>query len=277
MSLLITFWGVRGTCPSGLEKGGRVGSHTACVGVDPQDGRNYFIFDAGSGAIPLGHFLKKKKIKNITFFISHFHLDHLQGLPFFDPCWDKETHITFYAPRFSKSLLLENILKKTLFGPPLFPIEFTKLPATFSFKYFEPEEIIFLSPATHILTLALNHPGGSAGYRLDQEGKSVCYLSDHEHVAPFKSQSLVTFAKKTDLMIFDTTFTPHDLPAHEGWGHSTWELAVNVAHQAEVKRLALFHHNPLYNDTQLLEIEKQARAAFPETFLAREGVRLLII
>ncbi|MDP4840112.1 MAG: MBL fold metallo-hydrolase [Alphaproteobacteria bacterium] len=268
----INFWGVRGSYPCWGKHCTQIGGQTSCVSATLANARHSrIIFDMGTGMIDLGKELLDQGIKHITVIVSHFHLDHLMGLAFFKPIWDEGTTLTFYSPHLSKGLDLETILKTKLFCPPLFPIPFQEVPATCVFKTFQTGDSLNLSKDTTLKTLNLNHPGCATGYRLEHGNKAFCYITDHEHSAEFNEDQMLRFVQKADLMVFDTMFTPEDSKTYVTWGHSSWQSAVDVAQKAAVKRLALFHINPHYDDDKLLKIEKEAQALFPCSFLAREG------
>lgn len=268
----INFWGVRGSYPCWGEECTQIGGQTSCVSATlPNNQDSHIIFDMGTGMIALGKQLLDQGIKNIIIVVSHFHLDHLMGLAFFKPIWDKDTTLTFYSPHLSQGLDLESILKTKLFCPPLFPVPFQEVPATCHFKTFQTGDSFDLSKETTLKTLDLNHPGCATGYRLEHKGKSFCYITDHEHSADFDEAQMLEFVNGADLMVFDTMFTPEDFKTHATWGHSSWRCGVEVAQKASVKKLALFHMSPNYNDDKLLEIENDAQKVFSHTFLAREG------
>lgn len=268
----INFWGVRGSYPCWGEHCTKIGGQTSCVSATLSNTQeSHIIFDMGTGMIILGQQLLDQGLKNITIIVSHFHLDHLMGLAFFKPIWDKETTLTFYSPHLSKGLDLETILKTKLFCPPLFPIPFQEVPATCHFKTFQTGDSLQLSNETTLKTLDLNHPGCATGYRLEHANKAFCYITDHEHSKDFKEDQMLAFVQKADLMVFDTMYTPEDFKTYATWGHSSWRCGVEVAQKANVKRLALFHMSPDYSDEKLLEIEADAQACFSNVFLAREG------
>ncbi len=267
----INFWGVRGSYPCWGAGKDTIGGQTSCVSVTLSDRHSPIIFDMGSGIVDLGRDLLAESVKDITIVVSHFHLDHVMGLLFFKPLWDKSTTITFYAPKTPDVMTLETLLREKLFCAPLFPVPFDQIPAMCHFKTFNFGDEIDLGEEAVLNSLALNHPGTATGYRLNHQNKSFCYITDHEHSVEYNDTDLIEFVKETDLMLFDTMYTPHDMLSHKGWGHSSWQSAVEVAKKACVKRLALFHTSPDYEDEKLLEIEALAHKEFSGAFLAREG------
>ena len=270
----VNFWGVRGSYPCWGEGKDRIGGQTACVSVSMPDREAPLIFDMGTGIIDLGRDLLAQGIKDISIVVSHFHLDHVMGLPFFKPLWDRETTLTFYAVDPNGSMSLENLLKERLFCAPLFPVPFDQIPATCHLKTVNPGEEIELAEGVILKSIPLNHPGSATGYRVQSQDKSFCYMTDHEQSVDFDATDLISFVKDADLMLCDTMYSPSDMPSHTGWRHSSWQNAVDVAQQAGVKKLALFHTSPEYNDDDLLAFEAAAHDQFKGAFLAREGTGL---
>jgi phosphoribosyl 1,2-cyclic phosphodiesterase len=275
MSIEVTFWGVRGSHPTWGPGCTAIGGHTSCIAL--QDSPNQItLLDAGSGLIPLGHALASQQVDEINIFITHYHIDHLLGLMFFTPLWTPGMKINFYAPCAKEGFTLEQILKEKLFCPPLFPVHFNRLPSQCNFHYFDSGDQIRLSNGAQITMIPLNHPGGCIGYRYQQGDQSLCYLTDHEHDETVNQESLAAFCHQSNLLVFDATYTPHDLEQYKGWGHSTWQAGVQMAKAAQVHRLALYHLNPTYTDQQIFAIESQAQQIFSNTFVAKERMRLTL-
>jgi ribonuclease BN (tRNA processing enzyme) len=137
-------------------------------------------------------------------------------------------------------------------------------------------EKIVVGNATTILPRRLPHPGGAFGYRISCQGKAVVYATDICHPPGGLDPDLVELAQGADLLIHDAQFTPEEKQEHPNWGHSSWTEAIQVAQQANVRKVALFHHDPMHSDDELEEIERQAQALFPSTFLAREGLEVTL-
>jgi phosphoribosyl 1,2-cyclic phosphodiesterase len=272
----VRFWGVRGSIasPGPLTQG--VGGNTSCVEVRTRDG--VFVFDAGTGLRDLGNDLLRRGVTSATVLLSHFHWDHIQGLPFFVPA---------YVPGFDLKVLggthdgagiraaLESQMKT-----PGFPVSFADLSARVELGQVRSKEWVELAPNVRIKSLKLNHPGGSFGYRLECDGTSVVYATDTEHYACVDPE-LVKLGQGADLLIYDAQYTPEEYagtrgPSRVGWGHSTYVAAAEIARAADVGQLALFHHDPSRSDAQVAEIETLARRHFARTQAAREGETVVL-
>lgn len=275
--MIVEFWGVRGSHGCWGPDHKDVGGHTSCVSIKTHDhDMTPLILDAGSGIIPLGETINKapgEDLTNLHCFISHPHLDHLQGVSFFKPLWGKNNHIHFYQGDNTDSL--KSVLQNQLLSPPLFPIPYDQIPSTKSFHRVSAP--INIGDIT-VTPVPLNHPGGATGYVMNTQQKKVVYITDHEHFDAPQSiiDGLINAASDADLIIFDTMYDVDDIHKHRGWGHSSWKEACDFARDVNAKALALFHHNPAYNDKKLLDIEQKAKAVFPGAFLAREGMKKTI-
>jgi len=157
---------------------------------------------------------------------------------------------------------------------PYFPIDMSKLPC--SREYVDLVEGTFKVADTRILVLPLNHPQGCVGYRIMQNEKVISYCTDVEHGVDWSDGNVQTLAKNADFYIADSQYTPEELPDHTGWGHSSWEQAIESGIEAGVKRIALFHHDPYHEDAQVDEILENARQRHPNVIAAREGLEVTL-
>lgn len=273
MPFEVRFWGVRGSIPSPGPQTKRYGGNTPCVEV--RCGDELLIFDLGSGARALGDaLLTGAKPVRGSIFISHYHYDHLQGLPFFGPIFSPRNAFTVYgSPRNGQTV------KQILGGQmvqPYFPVTAEGVfRAQLTYRDLSPTETLEVGPA-RVSMLELNHPGGNLGYRVDCEGRSVVYATDVEH-ASATDPGLFEFARGTDLLIYDSMYTEDEYqgrtgPARTGWGHSTWQAAVRAADSAGVKTLVLFHHDPGRDDVSMDKLLRQVRKHRPETIAAKESM-----
>lgn len=242
------------------------GGNTPCVEI--RAGERVFVLDAGTGAVALGQKLQAEGVKDIVLLFSHLHHDHTAGLPFFAPIHDKSVTISMYCGNLGGESAQKHL--DQVFGPPFFPIVFSRLAAKVRNEGFLAGEPLTFGDV-HVTTQPLNHPGGSTGYRFERNGKSISYVTDVEHVEDAPDPDVRRFVKKSDLLIYDTMLTEDDLPTCRGWGHSTWRAGVALARAAKVKHLAAFHHNPMFNDRRLAKLDGKIRAKMPEAFFVKEG------
>jgi phosphoribosyl 1,2-cyclic phosphodiesterase len=266
-ALEVRFWGTRGsTCASGpqfVEFGG----HTPCVEI--RCGDRLFVVDAGTGIASLGASLGASAPAEIDVLLSHLHLDHIAGLPFFKPAvlGANRTIRTHCGSQDGESA--EAALDR-LFAPPIFPIVLDQLPARFEHHGFRAGETLTFPDGATVATHALNHPGGATGYRFDHGGRRVCYISDIEHSDPWPDPGLADFVRDSDLIIYDGMFSETEYSSCRGWGHSTWQKGVELCRAGGVKALAIFHLYPGHDDAFLRAQEAEMQAIMPAAFVARE-------
>ena len=298
-SIRVTLWGVRGSYPSPGPKTARVGGNTPCVEV--RAGKHRIILDAGTGIIQLGNALVNqhqadKAAITATLLFTHTHHDHTQGFPFFKPLYFQTTTLYVFGPKTLEADLHEVLARAML--PPVFPITLDQLPCVrivrnlgegetvvLSADNVEPQVIAgrippALNTSANVLIHGLRsyaHPQGVYVYRIEHKGKAVVYATDTEGYVG-GDQKLIRFARDATLLIHDAQYTEPEYTnpqsSKQGWGHSTWRMAVNVAQAAEVKQLVLFHHDPEHSDETLDNLEKEARVIFPAARLAREGMSI---
>jgi phosphoribosyl 1,2-cyclic phosphodiesterase len=269
---IVRFWGVRGSIACPGPGTARYGGNTSCVEV--RCGGQLFIFDGGSGLRPLGNELMKgDHPRDFDLFYTHTHLDHCHGLPFFAPCYDSRNRIRVWAGHLKPDTGIEAVLCKMM-SPPLFPIPMDIFTATLEFNDFSAGETLVPHPGVTLRTGALNHPNRATGYRLEYEGKAVAYITDTEHDPGRLDANVLRLVERADAMIYDSTYTDAEYPAHRNWGHSTWQEGVRLADAAQVKTLVLFHHDPDHDDDFMDQVAADAAAMRPGTIVAREGMVL---
>lgn len=271
-ALSITFYGVRGTMPMASSRHLGFGGNTSCVGVSC-NGRQ-IVFDAGTGLFPLG---EAAVSKDIDIFLSHTHIDHIIGIPFFSQAFDPACTIRLWAGHLLPEYRLSDVLSR-LVSPPIFPLTFADFKADISFHDFMAGEAV---PAIHlkqdgirISTLPLYHPDKATAYRLDYQGKSVCYVTDVEHCNDEFDVKLVEFIRNADVFIYDSTFDDAQFARFVGWGHSTWQHAIRLGEKANTKQVVLFHHDPGADDVALQSRQTRAESLRPGTLVAREGLTI---
>jgi phosphoribosyl 1,2-cyclic phosphodiesterase len=269
MSLRARFWGVRGSIPTPQLENLKFGGNTACVEISTAEER--VVFDAGSGIRSLSQCMMKEANGSsieTRIFLTHFHWDHIQGIPFFAPIYMPKNHISFFSGTTGPPL--EETLEGQM-AKPYFPIDFSQVAARRDFCQISPGTSIRTSDLT-ISPFALNHPQGASGYRIEAGGAVIVYATDYEHGDAKLDKVLRDHAANADLLICDAQYTPEEYETHRGWGHSTWVNAVAVAKDARAKQLVLFHHDPIHDDDFMANIVKQAREAFPNLEAAYEGL-----
>jgi len=266
--MLVRFWGVRGGIPCPGADTVVYGGNTSCVEL--RCGERTIIFDAGSGIRKLGrHLLAEGRRLDLDLIISHCHVDHLIGLPFFAPVFLTDAAIRLWTGhRDSRECLHDAVAQ--LMKPPLFPITPETFAANLAYRDFMAGDAMDMGHGITLSTAALNHPGGATGYRVDFDGRSFGYFTDHEHGPDGSDPAVVALARGLDLLVLDASYTPEEYDVCRGWGHSTWSEAAALADAAGVRQLALFHHDPSHDDATMARIEADARLRRPATFVARE-------
>ncbi len=263
MSVSLAFWGTRGTIPTPGAATARHGGNTACVEV--RNGEHLVILDAGTGIRLLGKQLLVQGSATLRadIILSHAHWDHIQGLPYFAPLFMKGNLIKVWGPK-QGDVEMETILRQ-LMAPVTFPVPLDALAATLEVEHVNAEPVT--TPGFTVQSMRVRHPAVTMGYRLEgHRGPSIVYVTDDElgpagdyQVGPNWRRRFVEFIGGCDLLIHDAMYTPEEYQRHAGWGHSTFIEAVELAHEAGAKRLALFHHEPEHSDEQMDAIVARAR------------------
>jgi phosphoribosyl 1,2-cyclic phosphodiesterase len=271
----LSFWGVRGSTPTVDPATWRYGGNTPCVEVVAPDGTQ-FILDCGTGLRVLGSrwgATEGKVPDNTHIFVTHYHWDHIQGLPFFSPLYDEKNEFQFYSFR-SKFLGRDSLRQvfETQMALPYFPVDFSAMNAKRKFRELEGGES-FTIGANKITARWLNHPQGCLGFRIETPAGTVVYATDNEPGVPELDHSLRELAEGADIFINDAQFSPEQLASvKKGWGHSSWQDGVNAARDANAKTLVLFHHDPDSTDRVVDDLLRQARDQFDSVFAASEGM-----
>jgi phosphoribosyl 1,2-cyclic phosphodiesterase len=245
----VKVWGARGSVPAPGPEMNRYGGNTSCVGVTLADGE-VLILDAGTGIRTLG-FALAAGMPNINILLTHLHLDHIQGLMFFPPCFKTESRITIWGPASPEASLEHRVAR--YISAPLSPVEVRELPCDVSFRDTPVTE--WEIGSARIRAESVTHRGPTLGYRITDDDTTLCYIPDHEPGlgAPLDSVdpewiSGFDLAHGAQLLIHDCQYTDREYPEHVGWGHSPLGDALAFAHRTEAERVLLFHHDPLHTD-----------------------------
>jgi len=301
-SIEATFWGVRGGLPVPGRETVEFGGNTTCLEV--RAGPHLIIIDAGTGIIGLGEKLVAERARSGwpitgTLLFTHEHHDHTQRLPLFSPLSFGDTCLHVLGPRVF-GLSLQEVLRRAT-HPSIYPAPLDELCGMCCIRTVrERQAIVLLQPgiepvvqdldvglpfvppgAVHVgIYHSCHHPrGGSLIYGIEYSGKKLVFATDTEGYEG-GDQRLIHMAQGADLLIHDAEYVDQEYTGpplvRQGWGHSTWRMAVDVGQQAQVKRLALTHHHAQHNDAVLRAIEREVQVVFPQAFVAREGTTLVL-
>jgi phosphoribosyl 1,2-cyclic phosphodiesterase len=272
----IHFWGVRGSiaCPGAATV--RSGGNTPCV--EMLVGGYRLIFDAGTGIHVLGQSLLNQLPVSGHLFFSHSHWDHIQGFPFFLPAFMEGNEFDIYGGVIPNGVTIEQRLQDQM-KQPNFPVPLQVMGANLRFHNLDYGDKVKLGDVT-ISTGLLNHPGEAMGYRVSWGDLAVAYITDTEHFKDRLDRNVLELADRADVLIYDCTYTDeeyhHPQTSKIGWGHSTWQEGVKIAKAARVKKLVIFHHDPSHDDEFMDAIEWQSMRVFPESIVAREGMKISV-
>lgn len=278
--MIVTLWGTRGSLPSPGPDTVRYGGNTACISIENSQG-NFLVVDAGTGIRVLGQNYQSNS-DQLHILLTHLHMDHVQGLPFFHPIYQPGLEIHIWGPG-GTDLSLESRLLRYL-SPPLFPVRTRDL---FSrFFYHELVSETFEIQEYRIRTQFVIHPNLTLGYRIECDGNSLAYLPDHEPALGVDLHSIeeewisgYALADGADLLIHDSQYTGKEYQDHLGFGHSSIDDAFRFAQRCNVKRLVTFHHDPEHNDDQIDQMTEDAiKKISPnfQVFTGNEGLKVIL-
>jgi phosphoribosyl 1,2-cyclic phosphodiesterase len=278
----LVFWGVRGSTPTLERDSWRYGGNTPCLALSAPDGAR-FILDCGTGLRMLGNHLRINNNRwsesqsdagiEAHVLVTHYHWDHIQGIPFFQPFFESQNRFHFYS--FQSKFLGRNSLKQVLeaqLAGPYFPVDVSNMRAPRSFREVAGGDEWHVQ-GTHITAAWLNHPQDCLGYRFDMPAGSIVYASDTEPGVPEKDDAVRELARGADVLVYDAQYSPEQLASsRKGWGHSSWLEGVKIARDAKARNLVLFHHDPDSSSRTIDAFLSAARQEFPATWAAMEGM-----
>ena len=268
----VKFWGVRGSTPTPQLENMRYGGNTSCVEVRVNG--HVYVFDCGTGFRNLGKQLATEfagKALYAHIFISHFHWDHIQGIPFFAPLYDSQDNYFFFHSS-NRSRGLQRAIEEQM-ADPYFPVDMTEMAAHRNFYDIEEDRIAFDDCV--IQSMWLNHPQGCLGFRIETEQGILVYATDNEPGHPVFDKNVRKLAQGADVLIYDAQYLPEQYEAKKrGWGHSHWREAVNIVMESGTKELILFHHDPDHNDAAVDSIVNAAKDYYPKVRAASEGMEI---
>lgn len=270
----IKFWGVRGSTPTPQAENLRYGGNTSCVEV--RLGQSLFIFDCGTGLRTLGQHLRQEfngSAMCAHVFVSHFHWDHIQGIPFFGPFYDKpENRFLFHSS--SRTRSLKRVMEEQM-AVPYFPVNTTEMKAGRNFYDLEPGRIDL--DGISVEAMWLNHPQGCMGFRLETKEGIFVYATDNEPGDVAFDKNVRKLAVGADVLVYDAQYLPEEYEARKrGWGHSHWREGVNIAMESGAKELVLYHHDPDHDDACIDRTVSEARNYYARVRAAAEGMEIEI-
>jgi phosphoribosyl 1,2-cyclic phosphodiesterase len=275
-------WGCRGSLATPGADTVRYGGNTSCLEVRLRSGHT-LVLDAGTGMRALGVAMEAELSDELHILLTHLHLDHLQGLGFFRPLFRPDLDVHIWGPASPVQSLQDRIA--IYLSPPLFPVRLGDIPARLTF-HDAPEESVSIGSAT-VRAAKVTHQGPTVGYRIEEEGRALVYLPDHEpslgvHLRdqPSTWMSGYDVARGADVLFHDAQYGDDEYPHHVGWGHSCIEHALAFAAKADVGTVVLFHHDPYHNDDELEALLVDARRQWDGTeervCLAQEGLTVVL-
>ena len=272
----IKFYGVRGSIPVCGPAYEQFGGNTTCICLIREKVDRIVIIDAGTGIRNLGKELVAKHYKqeliNIAF--THFHWDHIQGFPFFLPAYDKNQRIGIHVMGSNRHFKNIREIFNLMMQPEYFPVQLEEMGAKFEFPSLGDEGTYY---GAHVISVPQQHKsyGGSWALRIEDVDATAVICTDIEHGDTI-DERIVELANNADLLVHDGQYTEEEYKKLKGWGHSTWQQAVEVARRANVKKLVVTHHDPDHDDNFLIALEKECQQAFPNSVFAREGMEISV-
>jgi phosphoribosyl 1,2-cyclic phosphodiesterase len=274
----ITFYGVRGSTPCAGDSTARYGGNTASV-VITSEGQDPILLDLGTGLRYFGNSVGVDEL-HAHALVTHLHWDHVQGLPFCQPLLVEGASLHVYGPAHEGVPFGEAF--DQLMRPPFFPVRISELPANIELTTLT--EGTFDIAGAKVTAMYVPHTDTTFGYRIERDGWSVAYVSDHQQPddAQTVEEAVIELCRGVDVLIHDAQFTPAEYECKKSWGHCTIDFAIRVAAVAGAKKLVLFHHDPSHDDDTLDELAKEARVegqrhGVHDIVAAFEGLRISLV
>lgn len=253
-AMRVTLWGVRGTFPAHGPQFRRFGQATCCIGIDTADA--HLLLDGGTGLRAAGLALAARPaLHPIHIMLSHTHADHVFGLNQFAPFWRADARIILWTPPYPG----QRQAVRAMLQPPLFPVPMAEFPARVTFRQLPFDRVIEPSGRSVARVFPVRHPGGAVGFRIAAEGATLAYVTDHEHGDEEHDAEIARACAGADLLLYDATYTPDEMDARRGWGHSSWQAGLALRQAARARRTLLIHHAPDRTDAMLQAIQARVR------------------
>ncbi len=271
---IIKFWGVRGSYPiTDPDKMG-IGGDTPCVEIRTKK-NELIILDMGTGLNNLTSALLKEKNPptHIDIFLSHYHWDHILGFLSFAPLFMDKFNINIYGKKDNSGGVKKALTD--ILDDRFWPVNIDMFNANINFINIKPGRIKLDNGITVESSLH-PHPGGALGFRLELKDNTITYITDVEHPIGKTLRKVNHLARESDVLIHEAHFTPKDLPNFKGWGHSSWEEAVDVAKNSNSKQLIFFHHSPTYSDNIINEFGKEAKNHFENSLIGKQNLKIIL-
>lgn len=269
MTFSVRFWGVRGSIACSGPRTARYGGNTSSLEIRCDE--RMLLFDAGTGLRYLGNSLAHSEAIDADLFLTHTHFDHVVGLPFFRPFFKPQNRFRLWAGHLAEGMTLRRVLGEFMMSP-LFPVPPQVFRARMEYREFRAGDTLRPADGIAVRTAPLNHPDGATGYRVDYGARSICYLTDTEHVPGALDRNILGLIAGADLVIYDSMYTDAEYETYVGWGHSTWQEGVRLCRAAGAKRLVVFHHDPEHDDEMLDGIAREVARELPGSIVARDGL-----
>ena len=266
---LVRIWGARGSLPACSGQASSFGCATPCVEV--RCGSRVFVLDAGSGCYPLGQRMLAGESRQFDLLFTHCHYDHIEGLPFFRPLHSSGWTGRIWSGHLGGRMTTEEMVTRYM-REPFFPVGPGCFTADVKFNDFTAGEVIEAGDGVTIRTLALNHPGGAVGYRIEYRGRSFCLITDTEHVPGVPDQGILAFIAGADAVVYDSAYSDNEFKAYLGYGHSTWQEGMRLCDAAGADHFIAFHHQPEKTDATLEAVDAELRRLRANSRLAREAM-----